>query len=107
VCVEGVVLATSSGVFEQLHNRKSEIGAGKTDWLRISPNEINTRLRTAARKTDQIEQMKRPEGNAVFRQTLRISRKLANFCLSGLAELKVAFFLVLFFNLRHTQHWMI
>lgn len=40
--------------------------------------------------------MKRPEGDSVFRQTLRFSRKLANLCLSGLAELKVAFFLVVF-----------
>uniref|UniRef100_A0A673IFY9 Ral guanine nucleotide dissociation stimulator-like n=1 Tax=Sinocyclocheilus rhinocerous TaxID=307959 RepID=A0A673IFY9_9TELE len=32
--------------------------------------------------------MKRPEGDGVLRQTLRISRKLADLCLSGLAELK-------------------
>uniref|UniRef100_A0A672S542 Ral guanine nucleotide dissociation stimulator-like n=1 Tax=Sinocyclocheilus grahami TaxID=75366 RepID=A0A672S542_SINGR len=32
--------------------------------------------------------MKRPEGDGVFRQTLKISRKLADLCLSGLAELK-------------------
>ncbi|XP_052002243.1 ral guanine nucleotide dissociation stimulator-like isoform X2 [Xyrauchen texanus] len=32
--------------------------------------------------------MKRPEGDGVFQKTLRITRKLADLCLSGLVELK-------------------